>query len=177
MNKAEFSSIAKRLKTIWKKDFLSNETELEVWYRLLSDIPYEIAVVAANTYMATKTFEPKPADIRDLAVEAMKKVQTSGELTAAEAFSMYWKAVCNGAYNAQAEFDALPEVVQRAAGNASLIHEAAVNESTNYDVERALFEKRFNAVKKQLDEELKIPESVRELFGKVKTDGLLEVAG
>ena len=177
MNKEQFSSIAKRLKTIWKKDFLSDETEMEVWYRLLADIPYDVAVIATNTYMATKRFEPKPADIRDLAVDAMKKAQPNGEITAAEAFSMYWNAVCNGAYHAQEEFDSLPDVVKKAAGSAALIHEAAVSENTNYDVERALFEKRFIAAKNQADEEAKIPASVRELLGKVKAESLLEAAG
>lgn len=160
MTAEQFGSIAERLKTIWKKDFLTSNVEMEVWFRLLSDLPGEVAIEAANVYMATKTFPPKPADIREIAVGIMQK--SDGGLTSAEAFALYWKAVSNGIYGAQKEYDALPEIVQRASGGVGAIQAAAMDENTNYDVEKALFEKRFNQIKTQMDEEAKLPESVRQ---------------
>ena len=167
MTEETFVSITERLKTIWKKDFLDNEVEMEVWYRLLSDIPDNVAIAAANTYMATKVYPPKPADIREIAVSITQK--ETGELTSAEAFSLYWKAVSNGIYGAQKEYDALPEIVQRASGGVGAIQAAAMDENTNYDVEKALFEKRFNTIKSQMTEEAKIPESV-----KIAINGILQ---
>lgn len=175
MTSGEFNKIAKGLKAVYTKpEFIPDNFAMEVWYRALADIPYELASAAVQQYIATQHFEPKPADIREIAASIVGKKE---ELTVAEAFSLYWDALCDSGYNAEARFAALPEIVQRVAGSPSAMHDAAISADTNQSVERALFEKRFRVEQEREKEDAKIPAHVRDMIAKMQESNLLEIAG
>ena len=65
MNYDEFKRLAKGMKSIWTHPtFLPDKDALDIWYKLLKDLPYEQASMAIARYASTHSFEPKPADIR-----------------------------------------------------------------------------------------------------------------
>ena len=68
MNKKEFAIFASALRTYYpKENILPNEQALELWYKQLNDIPYNVAEVTLNKWVATNKWSPSIADIREQA--------------------------------------------------------------------------------------------------------------
>ena len=76
MDKKEFSMFAMALKTYYpRENLLPNNQAMELWFGQLQDIPYNIAEVTLNKWVATNKWSPSIADIREVA-----STVTSGEL-------------------------------------------------------------------------------------------------
>ena len=70
MNKKEFALFASALRTYYPKEkLLPNEQAIELWYKQLNDIPYEVAEVTLNKWVATNKWSPSIADIREQAID------------------------------------------------------------------------------------------------------------
>ena len=68
MYKKEFATFAAALKTYYpKENLLPNPQAMELWYRQLQDIPYQIAELTLNKWVATNKWSPTIADIREQA--------------------------------------------------------------------------------------------------------------
>lgn len=68
INRREFAIFASALRTYYpKENILPNEQALELWYKQLQDIPYEVAEVTLNKWVATNKWSPSIADIREQA--------------------------------------------------------------------------------------------------------------
>ena len=68
MTRDEFTNMTKALKSYYpRENLLPNMEAMELWYRQLKDIPYGIAEMALNKWVALNKFSPTIADIRDTA--------------------------------------------------------------------------------------------------------------
>lgn len=68
MNKKEFALFAAAVRTYYpKENILPNEQALELWFKQLQDIPYQVAEVTLNKWVATNKWSPTIADIREQA--------------------------------------------------------------------------------------------------------------
>lgn len=66
MNKKEFAIFASALRTYYpKENLLPNEQAMQLWFNQLSDIPYKVAEVTLNKWVATNKWSPSIADIRE----------------------------------------------------------------------------------------------------------------
>jgi hypothetical protein len=66
VNKKEFGLFASALRTYYPKEkILPNEQALELWYKQLQDIPYNVAELTLNKWVATNKWSPSIADIRE----------------------------------------------------------------------------------------------------------------
>ena len=69
MNKKDFAIFASALRTYYpKENLLPNEQAMELWYKQLQDIPYPIAELTLNRWVATSKWSPSIADIRQQAI-------------------------------------------------------------------------------------------------------------
>ena len=67
MDKKEFSLFAMALKTYYpRENLLPNEQAMELWFKQLHDIPYQVAEIALNKWVATNKWSPSIADIREM---------------------------------------------------------------------------------------------------------------
>ena len=67
MNKQEFSLFAMALKTYYPREaLLPNNQAMELWFRELCDIPYNVAEMALRKWVATNKWSPSIADIREM---------------------------------------------------------------------------------------------------------------
>jgi len=72
----EFKVLVKGMKAVYTSpNFLPDADSVKIWYRLLQDMPYELANVAIQRHMATNKFPPTIADIRAAAVETMDRTR------------------------------------------------------------------------------------------------------
>ena len=68
MNKKEFALFASALRTYYPREkLLPNEQAMELWFNQLQDIPYKLAELTLNTWVATNKWSPSIADIREKA--------------------------------------------------------------------------------------------------------------
>ena len=114
MTREEFSVIAKGMKAVYANPtFIADKDAFDVWYALLSDLDYALVSQATQDYMKSTSKIPTPADIRNRAEELTR----GDELTETEAWALVSKALRNGIYHAQEEFEKLPPLIQRAVGS------------------------------------------------------------
>lgn len=67
MDKKEFSTFAMALKTYYPKEqLLPNQQAMELWYRELQDIPYQVAEAGLRQWVSTNKWSPSIADIREM---------------------------------------------------------------------------------------------------------------
>ena len=85
-----------------------------------------------------------------------------------EAWSLVRRAISNSTYNAEQEFERLPEAVQRAVGSPANLREMAALDIERVEtVEQSHFIRAYVAAIKRAAEDAKIPAKVREMLGQL----------
>ena len=86
MTEQEFAKFAMGLKTYYpRENLLPNRPAMELWYRQLQDLPYEVAETALNKWVSTNKWSPSIAEIRQMCCEVRQ-----GEIPA---WSEAWETV------------------------------------------------------------------------------------
>ena len=68
MDKKEFSMFAMAVRTYYpKENILPNQQAMELWFRELQDIPYQVAEAGLRKWVATNKWSPSIAEIREMA--------------------------------------------------------------------------------------------------------------
>lgn len=125
----QFTLLVKGMKSIYtSENFLPDRYSVEMWHTLLKEIPYEMLAQAVKEYMLTEKFPPTPADI----IQRVRKTVVK-ELNEEEAWALVRKAICNGNYHAQEEYDKLPKIVQKAVGSPDNIRNWAQTDLRSLD--------------------------------------------
>ena len=111
ITKKEFGIFASALRTYYPKEkILPNEQALELWYKQLQDIPYKVAELTLNKWVATNKWSPSIADIREQATAI-----TQGE---AKDWGDAWQEVIKaisyyGSYREDEALESLDETTRR----------------------------------------------------------------
>ena len=137
----------------------------EVWNAVLSDYTYQMVCAGVKAFISTDTkgFPPSPGQIIDHIHKLTAKPEN--KLSESEAWGMVYKALCNGIYGAEEEFNKLPPVVQRAVGSPDVLRAWAIEENVN--VTQSNFQRSYRTVSEQAKEEAKLPQSVTALVDKM----------
>jgi hypothetical protein len=141
------------------------ESTVSLWQKIFARDSYKEVEAALFAFVSTdeKGFPPAPGAIRSL---LNKLQQPEGETTETEAWAMVQKATRNSIYNADKEFAALPEDVQRCVGSPSTLREwAMMDTETLNSVVSSNFMRGYRARAVQVREIQKLPPAVREVFG------------
>ena len=119
--KANYSNFFKGLTRI------DAEAQVNLWCEMFQDTPYELVGAAVKAFIATDTdgYPPNVGKIK----KQIRMLTQQEEMTEQEAVNLILKACSNSIYNAQAEFDKLPPVLQRLAGSPNQLREWALMES------------------------------------------------
>lgn len=111
MNKREFGIFASALRTYYpKENILPNEQAMELWFKQLQDIPYNVAEVMLNKWVATNKWSPSISDIRAATADL-----TQGE---AKEWGDAWEDVLRaiakyGSYREEDALNSLDETTRR----------------------------------------------------------------
>ena len=138
------------------------------WQMVLEDYTYAQGSAGLKTYLAsdTKGFPPAPGQVIDC-IHRLHHAQTP-EMTGLEAWSLVRRAISNSTYNAEQEFERLPEAVQRAVGSPANLREMAALDIERVEtVEQSHFIRAYDAAIKRAAEDAKIPAKVREMLGQL----------
>lgn len=147
---------------------------VETWNAVLEDYSYPVVCAGVKAYIASDTngFPPSPGQI----IENIHKLTEKPEnrLNESEAWALVYKALRNGLYGAESEFEKLPPLVQRAVGSPDVLRQWAQEENVN--VTQSNFERSYRNATQRHVEERKIPQSVRMLLDDM-TSRMAQITG
>ncbi len=142
-----------------KKDF---DNVIAVWEMVLDKYSYQEASEGLKVYIAsdTKGFPPAPGQIIDCITKITAPVDHS--MLADEAWALVDKAVRNSNYNAEQEFEKLPDICKEVVRSPGVLKEYAMMDLDEYqNVQKGYFLKAYNALIERKRSEAKLPGSVQ----------------
>lgn len=160
MTKVETATLIQTIMVMYPDSKMEADAlTIGIWHEMLQDLPGEVVAAAVKRMCATLKFPPSIADIREAVVKATKDAR--GTLTAAEAWTKVNKAVRWYGYYREAEArEKLGAEIWRAVEAVGGWREVCASEEPV--VISAQFERRYNAIMTRSDEQLLIPQEVRE---------------
>lgn len=136
---------------------------IDLWTEMFEDEPARDVAFAVKAMLAsrTSTFPPNIGEVKAQIV----KMRTPDEMTAQEAWNLVAKAIRNGVYGSQEEFQKLPGNIQRLVGSPQQIREWALMEAdTVSSVIASNFQKSYTTRQKSDKEYAALPGSVRQFI-------------
>lgn len=166
MTKDEFKKIVKGMKAVYTEpSFIPDNYAFDVWYSVLSDLDYELASKAVQKHMMVNRNTPRPADIREMVTSFYKGEGAEfNELTESAAWDLVLKALRNGIYGAEEEFEKLPPVIQQTLGSPQQIRAWAVEDEDVLSVISSNFMRSYRVCMARQKENMKIPQYVKDFF-------------
>lgn len=104
---------------------------VETWWEYLSEYAYNEMKTALKAYISTDTsgFAPSIGQL----IEKMRVISAPDGLTEMEAWSLVSRALRNGYYGAEQEFEKLPPIVQKAVGAPSQLRNWSQTDSESVE--------------------------------------------
>lgn len=136
---------------------------VDVWSTLLADYDFDGIVMALQAYITsdTKGFPPNVGQI----LEKYNAIKNPQQMNGQEAWALVSKALRNGYYKAQEEYDNLPPVVQKAVGSPSNLHNwSMTDEKTVETVIASNFMKSYEVECKRERELQTMPLNIKTLI-------------
>ena len=133
---------------------------VDLWSSMFDQEPAQLVAVAVKAHIANdkKGYPPHIGAIK----EAIVKLQEPEAMTEQEAWGLVLKALRNGIYGAQKEFDALPPMIQRLVGSPSQLKEWAMMDGDAVNsVVASNFQRSYRARAANERELLALPADVR----------------
>lgn len=158
--------------TFRNDDVLSDA--ISVWAVIFAGTNAKLVESALYTYISEKNeFAPTPGHIKAI----IERMENPNALSEVDAWNMVQRALSNGIYGAQEEFDKLPENVQKAIGSPHWLFRVANDQTVNMSVESSNFYKRYRQVIADKREINAMPPAVKKLVEElIDSKGVDEVA-
>lgn len=139
---------------------------VDLWTEMFKDEPVTVVAVAVKAMIAsrTNTFPPNIGEVKAQIV----KMQAPAEMTAQEAWNLVAKAVRNGKYGSQEEFQKLPGNIQRLVGSPQQIREWALMEADTFSsVVASNFQRSYTVRIKSDREYMALPSDIKQMISSV----------
>lgn len=169
MNKKEFSTLAMALRTYYPKEqLLPNQQAMELWYRELQDIPYNVAEAGLRKWVATNKWSPTIADFREFsAVIQSGDIPDWGEgweqvLTAIRKF---------GSYRQQEAMESMDEITRTCVERLGFKN-ICMSENITHD--RANFRMIYEQLADRKKKEKQIPLPLQNIMLEIRGGGYLD---
>lgn len=170
INKKEFTIFASALRTYYPKEkLIPNEQAMELWYNQLKDIPYKLAEVILNKWVATNKWSPSIADIREQATEL-----TSEEVK--KDWGEAWNEVIRnihyyGSYRIEEGMEHLTGITKEVVKRMGYMN---LCQSENAMADRANFRDIYNTLLEREKQDKQIPQSLKLIISSIpNTPGLM----
>lgn len=134
---------------------------IDTWTTFLSSYSYSDVENALKAFVLTDTSGFAPSIGQLISMIDLKAGMK--ELTEMQAWSLVRKALCNGTYGAEEEFDKLPETVQRAVGNPDNLRGwAQMDIKSVENVAQSNFLRAYRAELKKIKLVRKMPDNLKQ---------------
>lgn len=139
---------------------------VDLWTDAFSDVAYEKVYTALKTYAKTDTsgFAPSIGALNNL-ICTIEERSSGEELNEMEAWALVSRALRNGLYASQEEYNRLPTLVQKAVGSPQNLHNWATTDYETIDtVIMSNFQRTYRSVLSQTKENRRMPLEVRTMI-------------
>lgn len=139
---------------------------VDLWAEMFKDEPVMVVAVAVKAMIAsrTNTFPPNIGEVK----AQIAKMREPNEMTAQEAWNLVAKAIRNGKYGAQEEFQKLPANIQRLVGSPQQIRDWALMEAdVTSSVIASNFQRSYTARVKSDREYMALPSDIKQMISSV----------
>ena len=162
MDRKQFAIYASALRTYFpKENILPNDQAMALWFKQLQDIPYDVAEIALNKWVAVNKWSPSISEIRQTAIELM-----SGESKDwGDAWEEVLKAINN--YGSYREEDALNSLDNTTKKVVKRLGFRNICMSENIEADRANFRMIYTNQVERDKQDAQLPESLKQLMGGV----------
>jgi hypothetical protein len=161
----EFKVLAKGMKAVYTAaTFLPDEDSIKIWYRLLQDIPYEVANIAIQRHMMTNKFPPTIAEIREQAA-----LSVNNELNSdwGQSWEQVYKAIRTyGLWGTEEAFASMDDITRQCVKRLGW-KELCMSETPMQD--RANFRMIFEELKLKTKQESALPLNIKESIAKLQS--------
>lgn len=123
MTREETKVLLRAMSTAYPNYKIENLKEtIDLWQLMLSDYEYKDCLLSLKSYIANNTsgFAPSISHIID-GIHTAKEIISDAYPAETEAWSLVDKALSNGNYHAQEEYDKLPELIKKTVGSPNMI--------------------------------------------------------
>lgn len=166
MNRAETLRIMAVLQAAYPQFYAKKSKEeldsiVNLWAEMFEDEPYNLVAMAIKALIKTRvsTFPPGIGEIN----EKIMQITQPEEIPAMQAWASVLKAICNGYYSAEKEFNALDPIIQKIVGSPQQLREWSMMDSdTVNSVIASNFRQSYNAKIKANREYIALPLSVKQ---------------
>ena len=168
MDKKEFAQFVMALKTYYpRENLLPNNQAMELWYRQLQDIPYQVAEAALNKWVATNKWSPSIADIREITATVQK-----GEIPDwGEGWEQVIKAISKyGMYQIREAMESFDPITRRCVERLGF-RNICLSEDINQD--RANFRMIYQQLAERKQKEQQIPVALSNLIESIRNEQLM----
>lgn len=157
MTRDEFMILASAIRTYYpKENILPNMQALELWYRELQDIPYEVAEVALREHVHTSNFSPSIAELRKTAYV----LQNGSIADWGKGWEQVLSAISRYGYcRADEALESMDEITRE---TVKRIGFSTICHSNNVIAERANFRMIYEELAKKKENDMKLPEELRQ---------------
>ena len=169
MTKQEFAIFAMALKTYYpRENLLPNEQAMDLWFIQLQDIPYQVAEVGLNKWVALNKWSPSIADIRE-----MTSGITRGEIPDwGEAWAEVQRSIRKyGSYRAQEAIESLSPITKKAVQRIGFMNLCM---SDNEVADRAHFQKIYEILVEREKKDAMLPAQLKDRLLEMRGTFLLE---
>lgn len=138
---------------------------VDTWQMMLDEYSYTKVSMAVKAYIASDTsgFAPSIGQVIGL----MNKIEKPEELNEMEAWALVSRAIRNGYYGAEKEYEKLPTLVQKAVGTPGQLRNWSQTDTESIEnVVQSNFMRTYRTVVKSSQEIARMPESIRNLIEK-----------
>ena len=173
MTEQEFAKFAMGLKTYYpRENLLPNRPAMELWYRQLQDLPYDVAETALNKWVSTNKWSPSIAEIRQMCCEVRQ-----GEIPA---WSEAWETVLHairmyGSYRPQDAMMTLDDLTARTVTQIGGF--VNICRSENIDIDRANFRMVYEELAKRKQKDALMPAKLRSAIQKIQSNSMMMLEG
>lgn len=164
MDRVESAKILAVIKGAYPMSYQGVDVDsiIALWQEMFADEDYSLVAMAVKAFIAvdTKGFPPSIGMVKDYILK-LKKPQ---EMTEMEAWGLIRKAIGNSGYNAQEEFNSLPETLRQIIGSPNVLREwAMVDLSEVETVIQSNFMRSYKVKVQRVKEWAALPDEVKKV--------------
>ena len=145
---------------------------IDAWYLFLEEYSLQDIQVALKAFVKTSGSKFPPS-ISELIGYVNKPYELS-YMNEQEAWSLVRKALSNGAYNSEYEFERLPAIVQKSIGSPNQLHIWATDPDYNESVISSNFMRTYKTVIQRAEEERRMPIEARVRLEQIRSQALCQ---
>jgi hypothetical protein len=167
MTKQEFATLAMALKTYYPREaLLPNQQAMELWFRELCDIPFEVAEMALRKWVSTNKWSPSIAELREMT----SGIVNGDPMSWGESWEKALDAVRKyGSYNKGAALNSLDPLTRKCVESIGYL-ELCMSE--NIMVERSHYQKIFEVYSKREQTEQRIAAPLLNAISNLQLNGM-----